>query len=762
MRPTRPRIKIRVPKKAATLDLGETWTDHLQPALRHIYDRNPYLLSFETLNNAVYRLVNQQHGRALYRRYGDDLREYLVTSKADGALENTSGDLISYIARLWTDFVFSMKLVGDILRYLNQSYCKEAEVASVEQLGEVIFRDKILRLEIPNQVDKKLENVLFDQAIAAINAERRGGLPDSGALKKVIEMLLSIPFEESGLSDCMYVEQLEPMIIQSTVGFYAPEVDKLIETSTPPEQILEEIDGWLCREKSRGERYLPRSTRESIQSVLETRIVADAVPRIVTSPIVATWMEASEMELIKLAANLEKTTNNATSIIVDRIKEWAQSTQSAINQSALSSYTGKGAIPIVKEWVDKTLVLYNSIHNVGEEIYQVFEGRVNATTTVISGWADEFNKFDTTAVQSKQNITSSEFLAQYLDDILKKSPKTRSEPDMESALSNTAVLYEALMDKDRFNKDYRLLLARRLLNNRIQSDELESVFVDRMRRISGPSSTANIENMFKDMQISKEFNQKFRKAFSGVPTQVNVVRNNFWPSSVTKEKVVSLPPTLDEAKHAFEDYYLSQTSGRKLRWNMSFCTAELTLRVPAGIYSLTVNVGPLAVLMLFQGGERLTIQEVSERTHIEFAELERIIPPLVFAPKSQLLRKTPNDRKILPSDTLFFNTEFTSQTPRIRIMNVSGTSKAESDRQRKEVSAEVQGDRSMAVQAAIVRVMKARKEMSHALLVEQVSLILSKQFRASPGSIKREIGELIDTEYLRRSEADPSVYIYIS
>lgn len=762
MRPTRPRIKIRVPKKATTLDLGETWTGLIQPALRHIYNRDSSLLSFEALNNAVYRLVNQQHGKALYRRYGDDLRDYLTTEKSQSVLDHVSEDLVSFIARLWEDYVFSMKLVGDILRYLNQSYCKEADVPSVEQLGETIFRDKILRLQVPKGGFKTVEAALFAQVIAAINYERQGNASDTHALKQVIEMLLSIPYEESGLSDCVFVEQLEPLIIEGTVAFYSPELEKLIDSAESGAVVLQTLQSWLLQEKSRGERYLPRSTRENIQSVLETRIVAEAVPRVLTTSTVSNWMEDSNKDHVILAAQLENSSKPVSSVVVERIGQWAQVTQASLNRTALASYTNKTGTDTIREWVEKTLSLYKLLENVGNDIYQVFSGRINASTILVTGWAAELNKFDATSSELKLTVTCSEFLAHYLDDILKKSPKSRSETEMEAGLADAAVLYEALADKDRFGKDYRLLLARRLLNNRIQSEELEAVFVDRMRRIGGPSSTANIENMFKDMQISKDINHRFRKEFQGIPTQVNVVRNNFWPTSVTKEKVVSLPPVLDDAKCAFETYYLSQTSGRKLRWNMGFCTAELALRVAAGVYSVTVNVGTLAVLMLFKGNERLTIQEVSERTRLDLAELEKIVPPLVFAPRSRLLLKEPADRKILPTDTLSFNVAFSSSTPRIRIMNVSGTSRADAEKQRQEVSMEVRGDRSMAVQAAIVRVMKARQEVSHALLVEQVSAMLSRQFKATPASIKREIGELIDTEYLRRSENDPSLYIYIS
>lgn len=64
--------------------------------------------------------------------------------------------------------------------------------------------------------------------------------------------------------------------------------------------------------------------------------------------------------------------------------------------------------------------------------------------------------------------------------------------------------------------------------------------------------------------------------------------------------------------------------------------------------------------------------------------------------------------------------------------------------------------------AAIVRVMKARKEYSHALLVSEVIPLIQRLFNPTQAQIKKRIETLIEREYLMRKEGDRNTYIYLA
>lgn len=68
----------------------------------------------------------------------------------------------------------------------------------------------------------------------------------------------------------------------------------------------------------------------------------------------------------------------------------------------------------------------------------------------------------------------------------------------------------------------------------------------------------------------------------------------------------------------------------------------------------------------------------------------------------------------------------------------------------------------MAVEAAIVRIMKTRKQMPHNQLIAEVTRQMTGRFTPSPQLIKLRIESLIEREYLQRSPADRRVYNYLA
>jgi len=111
---------------------------------------------------------------------------------------------------------------------------------------------------------------------------------------------------------------------------------------------------------------------------------------------------------------------------------------------------------------------------------------------------------------------------------------------------------------------------------------------------------------------------------------------------------------------------------------------------------------------------------------------------------------------------------------RVKIQTVAA--KGESEPERKETRSKVDEDRKHEIEAAIVRIMKARKSMQvvmekaqlmsieffiyalllkqHNVLVAEVTEQLKSRFLPSPVIIKKRIEGLIEREYLARTPED--------
>lgn len=71
-------------------------------------------------------------------------------------------------------------------------------------------------------------------------------------------------------------------------------------------------------------------------------------------------------------------------------------------------------------------------------------------------------------------------------------------------------------------------------------------------------------------------------------------------------------------------------------------------------------------------------------------------------------------------------------------------------------------ERKSLLDAAIVRIMKAKKQMTHQALINETVDVMKKHFQPDVGTIKNRFEKLIEQEYMRRDEDTPNVYIYVA
>ncbi|EJW88275.1 hypothetical protein WUBG_00812 [Wuchereria bancrofti] len=272
--------------------------------------------------------------------------------------------------------------------------------------------------------------------------------------------------------------------------------------------------------------------------------------------------------------------------------------------------------------------------------------------------------------------------------------------------------------------------------------------------------------MFKDIELSnilmgdfRDYKERTEIAHDSVDITVRVLTSGYWPTQAAPDCV--LPPVAAQAFESFRTFYLSKHNGRKISLNPMLGHAdvkavfygtnanaeELSQQesdlagpsiAPRGKEEykiLTVSTYQMCVLLRFNNKSKITFEELATETQIPDKELKRSLLSLAMGKPTQRIfmpKRTWKGNR----DEFWVNDAFTSKLTRIKIQMVSG--RAEAEPERKETRSRIDEDRKHEVEAAVVRVMKARKKLLHNVLVAEVTQQLKHRFMPNPQLIKNE------------------------
>ncbi|KAJ6834821.1 cullin-4 [Iris pallida] len=244
------------------------------------------------------------------------------------------------------------------------------------------------------------------------------------------------------------------------------------------------------------------------------------------------------------------------------------------------------------------------------------------------------------------------------------------------------------------------------------------------------------------------------QSFLLVSRCVHVLTTGYWPTYQPMD--VRLPHELNVYQDIFKEFYLSKYSGRRLMWQNSLGHCVLKADFPKGKKELAVSLFQTIVLMLFNDTQKLSFQDIKDATGIDDKELRRTLQSLACG-KVRVLQKFPKGREVEDEDSFVFNEEFSGPLYRIK---VNAIQMKETMEENTSTTERVFQDRQYQVDAAIVRIMKTRKVLSHTLLITE--LFQQLKFPIKPVDLKKRIESLIDREYLERDKNNPQIYNYLA
>jgi len=734
----------------------------LKNAIQEIQKKNNSGLSFEELYRNAYTMVLHKHGEKLYTGLREVVTEHLVMKVRKDVEESLNNNFLQTLNSAWNDHQTSMVMIRDILMYMDRVYVQQNNVDNVYNLGLMIFRDQVVRFPV---IRDHLRQTLLDM----VAKERRGEVVDRGAVKNACQMLMILGIDARSV----YEEDFEKPFLEQSAEFYRMESQKFLAENSASVYI-NKVEARINEEAERAAHYLDKSTEDPIVKVLEDELISKHMKTIVEmeNSGVVHMLKNNKTEDLGCMYKLFYRVPNGLKTMCDCISAYLREQGKALVVE--DSEGSKNAITFVQSLLDLKDRFDHFLHESFNDDKQ-FKQMISS----------DFEYF----INLHQK--SPEYLSLFIDDKLKKGVKGMSEQEIENVLDKSMVLFRYLQEKDVFERYYKQHLAKRLLLNKSVSDDSEKNMISKLKTECGCQFTSKLEGMFKDMTLSnttmdefKTHTQQSKINLYGVDLFVRVLTTGFWPTQSSTPKC-NIPQAPRMAFDIFRRFYLGKHSGRQLTLQSHLGSADLNATfygtkkeegengaASSSSNGTLVKSGPrkhiiqvstyqMVILMLFNARDRLTYEEIKSETDIPEKDLMRALQSLALGKITQrVLIKEPKTKEIEPDHIFMVNDQFTSKLYRVKIQTVAA--KGESEPERKETRSKVDEDRKHEIEAAIVRIMKARKEMQHNVLVAEVTEQLKARFLPNPVIVKKRIEGLIEREYLARKPDDRKIYTYVA
>uniref|UniRef100_A0A8C9Z625 Cullin-4A n=1 Tax=Sander lucioperca TaxID=283035 RepID=A0A8C9Z625_SANLU len=398
-----------------------------------------------------------------------------------------------------------------------------------------------------------------------------------------------------------------------------------------------------------------------------------------------------------------------------------------------------------KDMVQDLLDFKDKMDNVAQSCFTRNEGFINAMKEAFEAFIN------------KRPNKPAELIAKYVDSKLRAGNKEATEEELERILDKIMIIFRFIHGKDVFEAFYKKDLAKRLLVGKSASVDAEKSMLSKLKHECGAAFTSKLEGMFKDMELSKDIMIQFKQNQSepsNIELTVNILTMGHWPSYTPME--VHLPPEMVKLQEVFKLFYLGKHSGRKLQWQPTLGHAVLKAEFKEGKKEVQVSLFQTLVLLMFNEGEEFSVEEIRTATGIEEGELKRTLQSLACG-KARVLNKNPRGKDVEDGDRFNFNNDFKHKLFRIKINQIQMKETVE---EQVSTTERVFQDRQYQIDAAVVRIMKMRKTLSHNLLVSE--LYNQLKFPVKPGDLKKRIESLIDRDYMERDKETPNQYHYVA
>ncbi|VAH02236.1 unnamed protein product [Triticum turgidum subsp. durum] len=694
-----------------TVDLEEGWA-FMQKGitkLKNILEGKPepqfssedYMMLYTTIYNMCTQKPPHDYSQQLYDKYRESFEEYISSMVLPSLREKHDEFMLRELVKRWSNHKVMVRWLSRFFHYLDRYFISRRSLLALREVGLSCFRDLVYQ-------------------------EIKG---------KVKSAVISL----------------------DTADYYSIKAQTWIVEDSCPDYMLK-AEECLKREKERVAHYLHSSSEpkllEKVQHELLTQYASQLLEKEHSGCHALLRDDKVEdlSRMYRLFSRITRGLEPVSQIFKQHVTNEGTALVKQAEDAASNKKPEKKDIVGLQEqvFVRKIIELHDKYV---AYVTDCFQGH----TLFHKALKEAFEVFCNKGVSGS---SSAELLATFCDNILKKGGSEKlSDEAIEDTLEKVVRLLAYISDKDLFAEFYRKKLARRLLFDKSANDEHERSILTKLKQQCGGQFTSKMEGMVTDLTVARDHQTKFEEFISthpelnpGIDLAVTVLTTGFWPTY--KSFDINLPAEMVRCVEVFKEFYQTRTKHRKLTWIYSLGICHITAKFEAKTIELIVTTYQAALLLLFNGADKLSYSEIVTQLNLSDDDVVRLLHSLSCA-KYKILTKEPSNRSISPNDVFEFNSKFTDKMRRIKIPLPPVDEK-------KKVVEDVDKDRRYAIDASIVRIMKSRKVLGHQTLVMECVEQLGRMFKPDFKAIKKRIEDLITRDYLERDKENQNVYRYLA
>jgi len=677
----------------------------------------------------------------LYSAYEDTIKEYLKKEVFPSMKNKTNLDLLRELDKRWTNHSIMRRWMEKFFAYLDRFHVKHNSLPSLNDLALSIFAKGIFEY---------FKNNIFEAFMRELDRDRKEFEVDRALLKNMTKIFIELAkFDHNSI-----YKQFEAALMAKSAEFYRLKNKEWSQNSSCAEY-LANIEKLLQEEEKRLEDILygtpSHETIKNIITLFDEETIKVYKNLLVTKDTGLTYMlqneqynDLSRMYRLygRLHDNFEQITTTFREFVFSRGNEVIAEKKNQVETSDKKESTNDS------NFVKNLISFYDKYQMMLEKCFP-------SDIYFRQAFREALEK----ALNQKMKVTPAEYIASFTDGLLKKAGGSEklTENEKEFYLERVIGLFSCVSDKDLFLDIYRHQLAKRLLQDKSESNDAEKEMISRLKLTCGAQYTSKLEGMMADMERASEVNKQFQDwlsaAYNGpkpIETNVRVLCKAHWPGF--KNLSLNLPKELIDAQATFIDFYNKTNQFRSLEFIYPLCTIAIDANLIACKSEITMTLLQFMILAYFDRTKQATFKELQAELNFDEDTLKKNLHSLIYM-KYKLLDKQPNTKTFDPDDVFTFQEDF--KTPLKRIVLPMPTLEETYQKAR------VEEDRGLAIEAAIVRVMKSRKMLNYTNLIQEVLGIL-RQFKPDPKIIKKKIETLIEKEFLERDKEDTTILKYLA